>query len=134
MSALTIDVATLADSLADAVKAMDTGTARKPRHSFSSARSLMRTLGGKRFDLIQALSGAGPVTICEAARSAQRDAKTLHSDVQALLASGVLNKTADGRIEFGYEAVQVGFFVEGGVIVLWVEKRSFSRKNSHFAK
>jgi predicted transcriptional regulator len=114
MSTLTIDVATLADSLADAVQAMDTGTgtARKPRYSFASARALMRTLGGKRFELIQALSGAGPVTIREAARRAQRDVKAVHSDVQALLACGVLDKTADGKIEFGYDAVRVDFLLK----------------------
>ncbi len=111
MSTLTIDVSNLADSLADAVQAMETGTTRKPRYSFSSARSLMRTLGGKRFDLIQALSGAGPVTIREAARRAQRDVKAVHSDVQALLACGVLDKTVDGKIEFGYDVVRVDFLL-----------------------
>ncbi|MGA8514077.1 MAG: DNA-binding protein [Burkholderiaceae bacterium] len=106
---LTIDIASLANSLADAVQAMETGTTGKPRYSFSSASALMRTLGGKRFDLIQALSGAGPVTIREAARRAHRDVKAVHSDVHALLACGVLDKTADGKIELGYDAVRVDF-------------------------
>ena len=112
MSTLTMDVASLANRLDDMVETMETGTARKPGYSFSSARSLMRTLGGKRFELIQALSGAGPVTIREAARRAQRDVKAVHSDVQALLACGVLDKTADGKIEFGYDAVRVDFLLK----------------------
>ena len=111
MSTLTIDVANLKDSLADAVLAMETGSARKPRYSFSSARALLRTLGGKRFDLIQALSGAGHVTIREAARRVGRDVKAVHSDVQALLACGVLEKTEDGKIEFPYDAVRVDFLL-----------------------
>ena len=40
----------------------------------------MRTLGGKRFDLIQALAGAGAVTIREAARRVVRDMKAVHVD------------------------------------------------------
>ena len=112
MTVLTIDVATLSDSLADAVLAMDTGTARKPRYSFSSPTTLMRTLGGKRYELIQCLSGAGPVTIREAARRAERDVKAVHSDVQALLACGVLDKTDDGKIVFAYDAVNVNFMLK----------------------
>jgi hypothetical protein len=67
MNTLTIDVRSLTDILAEAALAMETGQAQGARYSFSSPQALMRTLGGKRFDLIQALSGAGPVTIREAA-------------------------------------------------------------------
>lgn len=74
MRTLTIDVRSLSDSLGDAVLAMETGRALGPRYSFSSAQALMRTLGGKRFDLIQALAGAGAVTIREgAARRVRRE-------------------------------------------------------------
>lgn len=112
MSTLTIDVCSLTESLAEAVRAMETGQAQGPRYSFSSPQSLMRTLGGKRFDLVQALSGAGPVTIREAARRTGRDVKAVHGDVQALLACGVLDKTADGKIEFPYDAVHVDFLLK----------------------
>jgi predicted transcriptional regulator len=112
MTTLTIDVRSLTDSLADAARAMQTGKAIGPRYSFPSPQSLMRTLGGKRFDLIQALSGAGPVTIREAARRVDRDVKAVHSDVQALLACGVLDKTDDGKIEFPYDAVHVDFMLK----------------------
>jgi predicted transcriptional regulator len=111
VSTLTIDVATLSDSLADTVLAMETGTPRKPRYSFSSAAALMRTLGGKRFDLIQALAGAGPVSIREAARRVGRDVKAVHADVQTLLSCGVLDKTDDGRIVLPYDAVHVDFML-----------------------
>ena len=80
MTTLTIDVRSLPDSLADAVQAMETGRAQGPRYSFSSAQALMRTLGGKRFDLIQALAGAGAVTNSEAARRLVRDMKAVHVD------------------------------------------------------
>lgn len=112
MNTLTIDVRSLSDSLADAARAMESGKAQGSRYSFSSPQALMRTLGGKRFDLIQALSGAGPVTIREAARRVERDVKAVHSDVQALLVCGVLDKTADGKIEFPYDAVHVDFLLK----------------------
>lgn len=112
MNTLTIDVRSLSDSLAEAARAMESGAPQGPRYSFSSPQSLMRTLGGKRFDLIQTLSGAGPVTIREAARRVERDVKAVHGDVQALLACGVLDKTADGKIEFPYDAVHVDFLLK----------------------
>jgi predicted transcriptional regulator len=112
MNTLTIDVCSLTESLAAAARAMETGRAQGPRYSFSSAQALMRTLGGKRFDLIQALSGTGPVTIREAARRVGRDVKAVHSDVQTLLACGVLDKTKDGKIEFPYDAVHVDFMLK----------------------
>lgn len=112
MNILTIDVRSLSDSLADAALAMTTGEAQVPRYSFSSPQALMRTLGGKRFDLIQALSGAGPVTIREAARRVKRDVKAVHSDVQALLTCGVLDKTNAGKIVFPYDAVHVDFMLK----------------------
>lgn len=96
MATLTIGVSSLASSLANIAQAMETRKAQKPSYSFQSATALMRTLGGKRFDLIQALSGAGPMTIREAARRAGRDVKAVHGDVQTLLACGVLDKTEDG--------------------------------------
>ena len=112
MNTLTIDVRSLTDSLAEAALAMETGEAQGARYSFSSPQALMRTLGGKRFDLIQALSGAGPVTIREAARRVGRDVKAVHGDVQTLLACGVLDKTDDGKIEFPYDAVHVDFMLK----------------------
>jgi hypothetical protein len=52
----------------------------------------------KRWELIRALAGAGPVTIREAARRVERDVKAVHGDVHALLKAGVLHKTEDRLI------------------------------------
>ena len=112
MHTLTIDVRSLLDSHSDAVQPMKTGRAQGPRDSLSSAQALTRTLGGKRFDLIQALAGAGAVTIREAARRVECDVKAVHADVQTLLACGVLDKSADGKIEFAYDAVHGDFLLK----------------------
>ena len=112
MATLTIGLSSLGRSLANTAKAMEQRKPQKPRYSFESAATLMRTLGGKRFDLIQALSGAGPITIREAARRAGRDVKAVHGDVQTLLACGVLDKTEDGKIVLPYDAVKVEFLLK----------------------
>jgi predicted transcriptional regulator len=58
-------------------------------------------------ELIRALTGAGAVTIREAARRVKRDVKAVHGDIHALLNAGILQKTADGLIVFPYDAVRV---------------------------
>lgn len=112
MNTLTIDVRSMSDAFSDAAQAMETGRSQEPRYSFSSTQSLMRTLGGKRLELIEAITGAGPITIREAARRAGRDVKAIHGDVQALLTCGVLDITLDGKITFGYDAVRVDFLLK----------------------
>ena len=112
MNTLTMDVRSPSESMAEAVRALETGSGQGPRYSFSSAQALMRTQGGKRFDLIQSLAGTDAVTIREAARRVGRDVKAVHGDVQTLLACGVLDKTADGKIQFPYDAVHVDFLLK----------------------
>ena len=42
-----------------------------------------------------------------AARRMNRDVKTVHGDVHALLAAGILHKTDNGRIVFPFDAIRV---------------------------
>lgn len=112
MNVVTIDVRSLADSLADFAAAWKTGEASEPRISFESSEALWKTLTEKRWQLLKTLAGAGPVTIREAARRVQRDVKAVHGDVHALLNAGLLEKTADGKILFPYDAIHVDFMVK----------------------
>ena len=66
-------------------------------------------LTAKRWELIKAMAGQGPLTIRAVARRLGRDVKAVHGDVHALLDAGVLDKTEDGRIVFPYDAVRVEF-------------------------
>ena len=79
--------------------------------SFSSVELLWRTVTRKRWELIKAMTGQGAMTIREAARKAGRDVKAVHRDVHVLLDAGVLERTADGRIAFPYDAVHVDFML-----------------------
>jgi predicted transcriptional regulator len=57
--------------------------------------------------LIRAMAGAGPMAIRAAARRLSRDVKAVHGDVHALLNAGVIQRTADGRILFPFDAIHV---------------------------
>jgi len=83
------------------------GKKQGSRISFATPELLFRVLTTKRWELIRALTGAGPVTIREAARRVSRDVKAVHGDVHALLSAGVLQKTADGLITFPYDAIRI---------------------------
>ena len=85
---------------------------RSARISFGSPELLWQVLTAKRWELLKALCGAGPVSIREAARRVNRDVKAVHGDVTALLAAGVLNRTDSGEIEFPFEAVKVEFLLQ----------------------
>lgn len=87
----------------DAFKAKKQGS----RISFASPELLFRLLTAKRWELIRALTGAGPVTIREAARRVNRDVKAVHGDVHALLNAGVLQKTEKGLVVFPFDAIRV---------------------------
>jgi predicted transcriptional regulator len=83
------------------------GKKQGSRISFATPELLFKLLTAKRWDLIRALTGTGPLSIRETARRLRRDVKAVHGDVQALLRAGVLQKTDDGQIIFPFDAVRV---------------------------
>ena len=112
MKTVTLDVRTLADTLSDAVTAMETLTPTEPRISFETPELLWKVLTAKRWDIIKALTGAGPVSIREVARRVGRDVKAVHGDVHALFLAGLIDKTGDGKVVFPYEALHVDFMIK----------------------
>ena len=112
MKTVTLDVRSSADAMAGFAQAWRSGKAeRSARISFASPELLWKVLTSKRWELLKALCGAGPVSIREAARRVERDVKAVHSDVTALLEAGVLERTAAGGIGFPFEAVKVEFLL-----------------------
>jgi len=88
------------------------GKRRGAHISFASANLLWRVLTAKAVGPAQGMAGGGAMTLREAARRAGRDVKAVHGDVHALLATGVLRKNADGKIEFPFDAVHVDFVLK----------------------
>jgi predicted transcriptional regulator len=110
MNTVTIEVASLDKTHKRLRSAFDA----KPQGnfiSFPSPEALWKTFTPKRWEVIRAMTGAGPMAIRELARRLNRDVRAVHSDVHALLNCGILDKTADGKIEFPYDAVHVDFTI-----------------------
>lgn len=112
MKTVTIDIRPLADTLGDLTQAWKTGKSSAPRISFESPELLFKVLSGKRWELLNIMTGAGAISIREAARRVERDVKAVHGDVTALLNAGILSKTAEGMIVFPYEAIHVDFMLK----------------------
>ncbi len=111
MNTVIFDVLDRAALRADVKRAFETGEPQPPRISFATPELMFKTLGGRRWELLQALAGAGPIGVREAARLVNRDVRAVHADIQTLLLTGVLDKTDEGKIEFPYDAVHVDFIL-----------------------
>ena len=113
MNTVVLEVRSLPQTLADAAR---TARTRRPdrdaRIAFATPELLWEVLTAKRWELLKALCGEGPVSIREAARRVGRDVKAVHGDVTALLKAGVLSRAADGRIEFPFATVKVEFVLQ----------------------
>src|SRR3990172_3635027 len=112
MKIVILDVRPPADSMADFVRVWKTGKAEKSaRISFATPELLWQVLSAKRWELLKALCGAGPVSIREAARRVGRDVKAVHGDVTALLNAGVLDRAEGGGIVFPFDSVKIEFML-----------------------
>ena len=113
MKTVTLDVRAPADSMAEFITAWKTDKQQKSaRISFATPELLWQVLTAKRWELLKALCGAGPVSIREAARRIGRDVKAVHGDVIALLNAGLLDRAEGGGIVFPFQAVKVEFLLQ----------------------
>lgn len=108
MNTVTLSVSSQGDVTRRALDAFS-GKPQGAHISFASVDLLWRTLTRKRWDLLHAMTGRGPMTIREAARQVGRDVKAVHADVHALLEAGILDRTEAGQIVFPFDAVHVDF-------------------------
>jgi predicted transcriptional regulator len=113
MKTVTLEVRAPDEAMADFVHAWKSGKGqRTARIAFATPELLWKVLTAKRWELLKALCGAGPVSVREAARRVKRDVKAVHGDITALVVAGILNKTESGRVEFPFEAVKVEFLLQ----------------------
>ncbi len=112
MKTVILDVRSAEDAMQDFVNVWKTGKAQKAaRISFATPELLWKVLTAKRWELLKALCGAGPVTVREAAKKVNRDVKAVHSDLTALRRAGVIERTESGQVEFPYETIKVEFML-----------------------
>lgn len=97
MKTVTLEVRAPDDAMAGFVQSWKTGQLqRSARISFATPELLWKVLTAKRWELLKALCGAGPVSIREAARRVGRDVKAVHGDATALVNAGVLSCAPSG--------------------------------------
>lgn len=111
LGTVTFGVGTLDDMLRRAQAAFD-GKRQEPTINFASFKQLFTTMTMKRWEIVHAMAGAGPMSIREVARRVERDVKGVHADVSALLNCGVLSRTKEGRVVFPFNAVRVDVMIE----------------------
>src|SRR6266705_3056720 len=104
MKTVILEVRPPGESMANFVQSWKTGKPeRSARIGFATPELLWQVLTAKRWELLKALCGAGPVSIREAARRVGRDVKAVHGDITALLNAGVIDRVEDGRIIFPFD-------------------------------
>ncbi|WP_295388311.1 transcriptional regulator [uncultured Thiodictyon sp.] len=111
MNAVTIGVASREETNARFTRAIS-GEPQGAFRTFATVDDLWRTLTPKCRALLRVLTGAGPVSLREAARQVGRDLKAVEADVHTLLNAGLLERTDTGMIEFPFDAVHVDFMLQ----------------------
>jgi predicted transcriptional regulator len=108
MKTVTLDVASMRDVARRSLEAFK-GKRQRARISFATPELLWKVLTAKRWELLKAMAGQGPITIRELARRIDRDVKAVHGDVHALINAGLLDRAETGGIVFPFDAVKVEF-------------------------
>ncbi len=112
MRTVVLEVRSLKDSMHAAASAMNSRRGEaQARISFASPELLWKVLSAKRWELLKTMTGAGPISIREAARRVGRDVKAVHGDATALIAAGLVRRTEGGAIEFPFDSVKVEFML-----------------------
>jgi predicted transcriptional regulator len=108
MRTVTISVCSIEDTK-QRLEAAFRGEPQGEHISFASMELLWKVLTPKRLELVQAMTGEGPMSIREAACRVGRDVKAVHGDIPALLK--ILDRTEEGRVVFPYDAIHVDFMI-----------------------
>ena len=110
MNTVILGVRTLDETFATIRQVWRTGRAQPAaRINFATPELLWQVLTAKRWEILKAMCGQGPLTIRAIATRTGRDIKPVHADIQALLRAGVLDRTPQGRAHFPYDAIHVDF-------------------------
>lgn len=77
--------------------------------SFESPAALFRVITPTRWTLIERLQASGPSSLRGLARELGRDVKAVHRDVSALLAEGIVEKDAEGKLLVPFARIHAEF-------------------------
>jgi len=105
---VTLEVAAREDVTRRALEAFK-GKKQRARISFATPELLWKVLTAKRWEVLKAMAGQGPLTIRDIARRVERDVKAVHGDVHALIDAGIVQRTEANKVAFPFDAVRVEF-------------------------
>ena len=108
MKTVTLEVASREDVTRRALEAFK-GKKQRARISFATPELLWKVLTAKRWEVLKAMAGQGPLTIRDIARRVERDVKAVHGDVHALIDAGIVQRTEANKVAFPFDAVRVEF-------------------------
>ena len=112
MKKLILDVCAPGDAIDEVACVWKTAKRKKSaRISFATTELLWEVLTERRWKLLKALGGIGPVSIREAARRVGRDVRSVRRDIAALRSAGLLEGAESETIEFPYEAIKVKYLL-----------------------
>jgi len=111
MSTVSLKVGGLDKALESFRSTWATGVNSAPEISFASWELMHRILTPKRLEIIRALCGQPPMSIREVSRRVGRDFKGVHTDVTALMMSGLVEQQ-EGKICFPYDRIHVEFDID----------------------
>lgn len=75
--------------------------------NFETAEGFFGRLTERRWALVHALQGQGPMPVRELARRLGRDVRRVHDDVEVLAELGLVERTDAGGVHCPYETVHV---------------------------
>ena len=93
-------------------RAAKSGRIQQATFSYASPELLFSEISPKRWGVLEAMSGTDELSLRELARRLERDVKSVHRDVHALLDIGLLEKTENGKIVCPFDKVRVDFTLE----------------------
>ncbi|MEN5016997.1 winged helix-turn-helix transcriptional regulator [Erwinia sp. Eh17-17] len=115
MKTLIIDVCTVEETQRQTLAAISgDGKARGDFLSFTSWDLLHKVLTPKCMNILNAMTGAGNLSVREVARRVGRDIKGVHTDVKKLLSHGVIEHGPDG-IQFPFDEIRFDFSLRRAV-------------------
>lgn len=92
--------------------AWNTGEAEADaRISFGTLGQFWKVMTAKRWELLKAIAGRGPISIHDVAKDLTRSVRAVRGDARALVMAGVLPRAEDDKICFPYDAVHVDFWL-----------------------
>jgi predicted transcriptional regulator len=78
---------------------------------FQSPAALFQAITPKRWELIETLQAAGPISLRALARELGRDVKRVHDDVRRLIEIGLIERTDKGKLSVPFDEIHTDFIL-----------------------